>query len=556
MKGLILTGSAHAALAPITSTAPLGALPLLGEALIAHQLRRLKRAGIEEVLVALHHLPEPLEAALQATTPAGMRVRVALEPVLAGTGGALLGHAAFLSETTLVLCGDVVDWLELGGAIAHHQATRALVTAVLSPRGAPGALAASLTPGGLLRSAASSEEDPLWHTGVYLVEPAALPHLPPAPCALGREWLPQLIAQGRVVAGHAAEGAWHAVGSPLGYLQAQLAALAVAQPATGACGHTRECGHVDPSARVHPDAELVAPYWIGPGCRVGREGRIGPHAVLVRDVTVARGASIERSVILAGAWLGKASRWRDRLVWRHGSFALDREAPYFEPSPDPEVLRPTLRAPWGERLGQALDSALAILALVVLSPLLLALALAIYLDDPGPVIFTQLRVGQDRRAWREGSLRGRVFELYKFRTMVLDAERRMEALKAQNQYGDGAFFKLERDPRITRLGRFLRASSLDELPQLLNVALGDMRLVGNRPLPVYEAEALHEDWQRLRFSCPAGITGLWQISGRSDLSEKERMVLDSYYSVTRTFWSDWLILFKTIPALLLRRGAR
>lgn len=551
MKGLILTGSAHAALTPITSIAPLGALPLLGEAVIAHQLRRMRRAGIEEVLVALHHLPEPLEAALGEATPPGMRVRVALESELSGTGGALHAHAAFLSETTLVLGGDVIDWLELDAAIAHHRRTRALVTAVLSPQGTPEALGASLSPDGWLWSA-PTEGAALWHTGVYLVEPEALAHLPEAPCSLGREWLPLLIAQGLPVAGHLAEGPWHAACTPRGYQQAQLSALAA--------GHDQGIpdaeAHVDPSARVHPDATLVAPYWIGPGCKVDREGRIGPHAVLVRDVTVSRGASVERSVVLAGTWLGKASRWRDRLVWRHGSFSLEREPAYFEPSPDPEILRPTLRAPWGDRLGQLLDSSLAIVALMALSPLLLAIALAIYLDDPGPVIFTQLRVGQDRRAWREGSLRGRVFELYKFRTMVLDAERRLETLKAQNHYGDGAFFKLDRDPRITRLGRFLRASSLDELPQLLNVALGDMRLVGNRPLPVYEAEALHEDWQRLRFSCPAGITGLWQISGRSDLSEKERMVLDSYYSVTRGFWSDWLILLKTIPALLFRRGAR
>ncbi|HEY9898615.1 MAG TPA: sugar transferase [Pantanalinema sp.] len=549
MKGLILTGSAHAALAPITFTAPLGALPLLGEALIAHQLRRLSRLGVEDVLVAMHHLPAPLEAAIRSATPEGMRVSVALESALSGSGGALKAHAAFLSQTTLVLSGDVIDWLDLEGAIAHHRATGALVTAVLSPQASPGALGAALTTGGMLKSCAPPERPEVWHTGIYLVEPAALDHLPGTPCAIGREWLPRLSAQGLRVAGHVAEGAWHPAGTPLGYHQAQLAALCA-----GTAGDA--ILHVDPGALVHPEATLVPPCWIGPGCRVGREGRIGPHAVLVRDVEVARGASVERSIVLAGTSLGKATRWHDRLVWRHGSFDVDRPQAPFEPSPDPEVLRSTMRAPRGERLGQLLDSSLAIVALLALSPLLLAISLFIYLDDPGPVIFTQLRVGQDRRAWREGSLRGRVFELYKFRTMVRDAERRLSALKAHNHYGDGAFFKLTHDPRITRLGRFLRATSLDELPQLLNVALGDMRLVGNRPLPVYEAEALDEDWQRLRFSCPAGITGLWQISGRSDLSEKERMVLDSYYSVTRTFWSDWLILLKTIPALLLRRGAR
>jgi lipopolysaccharide/colanic/teichoic acid biosynthesis glycosyltransferase len=137
-----------------------------------------------------------------------------------------------------------------------------------------------------------------------------------------------------------------------------------------------------------------------------------------------------------------------------------------------------------------------------------------------------------------------------------DAEQRVEALRARNQYRGGAFFKLEDDPRITRVGRFLRRTSLDELPQLLNVLRGEMRLVGNRPLPLYEAEALTEDWQRARFLAPAGITGLWQISGRSELSERERLALDALYAATRSFRGDLGILLRTVPALLARRGAR
>ena len=140
--------------------------------------------------------------------------------------------------------------------------------------------------------------------------------------------------------------------------------------------------------------------------------------------------------------------------------------------------------------------------------------------------------------------------------MHVDADQKVKELMAQNQYGNSAFFKLENDPRITRVGHLLRKTSLDELPQLINVLRGEMRLVGNRPLPVYEAEALQEDWQRTRFLAPAGITGLWQISGRSDLSEKERLALDAYYTVTRTFAGDMSILFRTLPALLARRGAR
>jgi lipopolysaccharide/colanic/teichoic acid biosynthesis glycosyltransferase len=171
------------------------------------------------------------------------------------------------------------------------------------------------------------------------------------------------------------------------------------------------------------------------------------------------------------------------------------------------------------------------------------------------VFFSQLRVGQGRRS-PAGQYQGRVFELLKFRTMRQNADRRLGDHLDQNEYGTAPFVKIKEDSRITRVGRFLRASSLDELPQFLNVLKGEMALVGNRPLPLYEAEQLADDWQRLRFNAPAGITGLWQVSGRSDLSAEERIVLDNYYALTHSHLSDLKILLVTIPALLARRGAR
>jgi lipopolysaccharide/colanic/teichoic acid biosynthesis glycosyltransferase len=186
---------------------------------------------------------------------------------------------------------------------------------------------------------------------------------------------------------------------------------------------------------------------------------------------------------------------------------------------------------------------------------MLIVAIAIKLDSPGPALYKQLRVGEGRPGGR--NLRsGRVFKIYKFRTMYIDADDRLAEVRKLNQYKNQTFVKIENDPRITRLGNFLRKSSLDELPQLFNVLLGDMQLVGNRPLPVYEAEALSEEWQKLRFQAPAGITGLWQISGRSNMSAEERLVLDNYYAITYSFWGDIKILLMTIPALIKTRGAR
>lgn len=181
-------------------------------------------------------------------------------------------------------------------------------------------------------------------------------------------------------------------------------------------------------------------------------------------------------------------------------------------------------------------------ALLLLSPLFLLVALLIKLDSKGPVFYTSKRVGTGYK----------IFNFYKFRSMRVNADREVEALKASaNQYGDSAFFKMKNDPRVTKLGSFLRNSSIDELPQLFNVLKGDMSLVGNRPLPLYEAELLTTDEWSTRFLGPAGITGLWQIikRGKSDMSDRERKKLDNLYTKNFSIWLDIKIILKTLPVL-------
>jgi exopolysaccharide biosynthesis polyprenyl glycosylphosphotransferase len=189
------------------------------------------------------------------------------------------------------------------------------------------------------------------------------------------------------------------------------------------------------------------------------------------------------------------------------------------------------------------DKIVAIAALIVFSPILALITLAIVLDDGGPALFTQTRVGQD----------GQPFTVLKFRTMVVDAELRKEALLALNE-GDGVLFKLRKDPRITTIGSFLRRTSLDELPQLLNVMLGDMSLVGPRPaLPVEVAQ--YSDNVSRRLEVKPGMTGLWQISGRSDLSREDAVRLDLRYVDSWTLALDLQILWKTGAAVASGRGA-
>jgi exopolysaccharide biosynthesis polyprenyl glycosylphosphotransferase len=193
---------------------------------------------------------------------------------------------------------------------------------------------------------------------------------------------------------------------------------------------------------------------------------------------------------------------------------------------------------------RAFDIASSALALAVLSPVLIGIAIAISLESPGPVFFRQLRVG----------LNGRAFTMLKFRSMYRDAEARLEALRAHNEMS-GPVFKMANDPRVTRVGRFLRRTSLDELPQFLNVLAGDMSIVGPRP-PIPAEVRLYKRWQRRRLSVRPGITCIWQISGRNNIDFDRWMELDLQYIDRWSLWGDIAICLKTIPAVLSARGAR
>jgi len=192
---------------------------------------------------------------------------------------------------------------------------------------------------------------------------------------------------------------------------------------------------------------------------------------------------------------------------------------------------------------RALDITVAAALLVLAAPLMLLIALAIKLDSPGPVIFRQRRVGKD----------GRLFTFYKFRGMVADAEARLHEVAHLNEV-DGPIFKSRRDPRVTRVGRVLRRTSLDELPQLWNVLRGDMSLVGPRP-PLPTEVTRYEPWQRDRLLVPGGITGLWQVSGRNLLGFEDMVRLDLEYITRWSLWLDLRILLRTILVVLTARGA-
>jgi exopolysaccharide biosynthesis polyprenyl glycosylphosphotransferase len=237
----------------------------------------------------------------------------------------------------------------------------------------------------------------------------------------------------------------------------------------------------------------------------------------------------------AGVKVRLAPKTTDLLVQR-GEFVPGQGAPLFE-------LRPPVLAGTDWLVKRTFDLVVSFVVVVAGLPVWLVIAAAIKLDSHGPVLFRDLRVGVGLRE----------FGMLKFRTMVEGASEQQVELEAQNEAG-GALFKIRDDPRVTRVGRILRRLSLDELPQVLNVLGGEMSLVGPRPLPLRDFSQL-EAWHRKRYLVLPGVTGLWQISGRSNLTFDDLVRLDFYYIENWSIWLDISILVKTPLAVFSGRGA-
>lgn len=189
------------------------------------------------------------------------------------------------------------------------------------------------------------------------------------------------------------------------------------------------------------------------------------------------------------------------------------------------------------------DVVCSLLGLILLSPIMLITALLIVIEDGGPVLFVQERNG----------IQGKVFRMYKFRSMCQDADKMHQSLLEKNEL-DGPAFKIKDDPRLTRVGKFIRKTSIDELPQLVNIIKGEMSIVGPRPLPTYETEQCN-DYQKQRLLVKPGLTCYWQCSGRNNISFDEWIEMDLQYIEDASFWIDIKIIFRTIISVLGQKGA-
>jgi exopolysaccharide biosynthesis polyprenyl glycosylphosphotransferase len=278
--------------------------------------------------------------------------------------------------------------------------------------------------------------------------------------------------------------------------------------------------------------------------RLGSRGELGavlarirPDEVILAEAALDEGAVLEvvREAHREGIKVRIAPETTDLLVQR-GEYVPGHGVPLFE-------LRPPVLTGWDWVVKRGFDLVVSALVLVVGLPLWMLIAVAVKLDSRGPVLFVDRRIGVGERE----------FGMLKFRTMVAEAESLQAQLEDANE-AEGALFKIRDDPRLTRVGRFLRRFSLDEVPQIVNVLKGEMSLVGPRPLPLRDYRLL-EDWHRARYAVLPGVTGLWQISGRSELTFDDLVRLDFTYLENWSIWLDITIIARTIPAVVTQRGA-
>ena len=435
----------------------------------------------------------------------------AIGAAVAGIG---LGHAA-ISAALLVAAWVVLGWII--GVYAGDD-LRAWATGVpTTPRVVIAALSVAWLHYALLRALGSGSADVAAFCTIAVATPMVI--------------TARTIARGIVHRRPALRQSVLIVGS--GVIAGQLVAKLRSQTQFG----------LDPVGFIDDDPHLL-----------GHESI--PHLGRLDDLPeVLRDAAIDR-VIFAFSRAGHDELLRSIRSSRDANVAVDIVPRLFEfldgvqgllnvgglPLLSMSVPRLSRRSQAAKRV---LDAAVAFGILFLLSPVLLTLAVLIKLESPGPILFRQRRVGRD----------GERFEVLKFRSMYQDADQRKADYAALNDIGDGIMFKIREDPRVTRIGQVLRKYSIDELPQLLNVLRGEMSLVGPRPLIEPEAEALSEDWHARRLDLRPGLTGPWQVSGRSDTTVEEMVRFDYTYVAGWSLARDVEILFATVPAVLSGRGA-
>ena len=533
-------------------------LPLANRALVHYQAQALAEAGVERLILCVAAGMRAQVAAQVAALPGALTCLV--QETSYGTGGSLKEVAGASGRPTLL--GAERRFLVAGGLaemLAWHREAQALATVgALTVREAPWEMERIEFDGERrVRSIhrihpAQERRSTLRPAGLYLFQAEVLDYIPERGYFdLKEQLFGPLYQHGAHTALWEIPGFCRTITQRRRFLQRQPGGVERPGAAAGR-------GRSRPTPRSAPRARVFAPVAVGGGSEVGEEAiilgpaAIGAHCrvepgavvnecVVLDNVRISEGAYLHRCVIGDGATISSLTSLHEKAVMQtlaalpEQAIVSLREAARRQPAP---LEWQTDAKPIYQKVKRGLDVLLAGLGLILTAPVLGLVALLIKLDSPGEIIFRQERCGQG----------GRNFTMYKFRSMVDNSEDLKRELQDFNEV-DGPMFKILRDPRITRLGKILRDTNLDELPQLVNVLKGDMSLVGPRPLSLAEMR-YNPKWRDARLSVRPGMTGLWQVEAHNQVYFNDWIVNDLEYVKHASLWLDVKILIKTVRRVL------
>jgi lipopolysaccharide/colanic/teichoic acid biosynthesis glycosyltransferase/NDP-sugar pyrophosphorylase family protein len=588
MKAIILSGGERTLLMPLTKSCPTAILPVLNTPFLEHTIRFLRQMGVKEIAIAFGTEASSFAERLGDGSQLDVRLHTTSEEYPQGTAGALRSLKSFVQEGPFfVISGSTFLSganlpKEIFKAVAFHLEQEAVATLLVTPREKPHLLE-SIQP-------QESEKGVQFHRlhpivdrrkrgefyGIYIFSPTVFRSIPSEGYVdIKEQLLPLLHAEGLPVRSYLLDGIKRrSVESIESYYQLNHDLLTdpyfliEEKRSHHSYRQILDGIWIGKDVYISPNAYLLGPMVIGDRCRLERGAQVIGPTVLGPSTVVGKGALVRESIAWDQVRLEEESRAsyciiETSSILRKGevrnrnivmkeqntaeAFNLAQvtlgaysKQTVSDVSID-EIFNKGIFKRWLFSISKrSIDLTCSFLGLFLISPLFLFIALVIKYDSPGPVLFRQRRCGRG----------GKEFWMIKFRTMTVDAEKKQKELHAQNNV-DGPVFKLYNDPRVTRVGRFLRKTSLDELPQLFNVLNGEMSLVGPRPLMMREMK-YSPAWRDMRLRVKPGVTGLWQLRGRSRPGFHEWIRQDIEYVKKQSFFLDVQILLKT--ALVVFKG--
>jgi lipopolysaccharide/colanic/teichoic acid biosynthesis glycosyltransferase/NDP-sugar pyrophosphorylase family protein len=544
-------------------------LPIANRPLVEYVASVFMTAGVEHLIISLHaSATEGRERLARHVRNSSLHVELIAQETTPGTAGSLKEIQDRLRGGPFwVVSGDLFFNVDLREFVAFHQEHGSLATV--------GAINIPPSPWELEKVEVDADRrvkaihrlhpmenkrSTLRPAGLYLFEPEVLDLIPTDRYFdLQEQLFPLLTERDTPAIVWRIEGYCRRISGPPDYLSANRdvllkqagnderqflpppAPLELQQSEIAPTAVFLDPVVIGTASRIGARAMLIGPTVVGNSCEVA-EGAVLNECVVMPYAKIGQGARLDRCIVSEGVEVKAGAMLRETVVMEEPENIMDMAAP-----PGPHVpltadgagAQPL--AGWHLRVRQfylsgkrLVDILVSAVALIVLSPLMGLVALAVKLDSPGEIIFRQTRCGRG----------GRPFSMYKFRSMVANAEEIKKTLVSVNEV-DGPMFKMTSDPRVTRVGRFLRATNLDEIPQLWNILRGDMSLVGPRPLSMDEMR-YNPQWRDLRLSVPPGLTGLWQVEGHSKTAFADWITYDIHYVRNMSPWLDLKIIFRTL----------